>query len=314
MSDPDARPDPMDKAYVGAEAVLDEAAARAARRARVLEAVAREPATPQAAALPSTRRPVWRPARWLAAACVAGLGLFAVTQIYQPARRQTPTAPIMPSEAPTPSAQPSVAQPETPAPPAVAAAPRAATPASPSAIAKAEPPPPPSAVAMAPAPEAFPAGAAAPPPPPPSAASVAAEEREGDEAVAAQSTARVATKQVPVAISAFTSQSRAVQPISPEALAGLPPDQAARLRAAAAAGRTAEVKTLLARGVAVDAPDADGDTALMKSIQADQPATAALLRRHGASLDRENNAGESARAMATAKDDAALDRAIGLGP
>jgi len=94
----------------------------------------------------------------------------------------------------------------------------------------------------------------------------------------------------------------------------LPLDQAARLRAAAAAGRTDEVKTLLAQGVPVDAPDADGETALMKSIQADQPATAALLRRHGASLDRKDHAGESARDMATAKGDVALDRAVGLSP
>src|SRR5207249_1021680 len=46
-----------------------------------------------------------------------------------------------------------------------------------------------------------------------------------------------------------------------------PPAPAARLRAAAAAGRTAEVGALLAQGVPVDAPDADGETALMESIQ-----------------------------------------------
>jgi hypothetical protein len=52
----------------------------------------------------------------------------------------------------------------------------------------------------------------------------------------------------------------------------------------------------------------------MKSIQADQPAAAALLRRHGASLDRANHAGESARDMAMLKGDAKLSQAIGLGP
>jgi ankyrin repeat protein len=93
-----------------------------------------------------------------------------------------------------------------------------------------------------------------------------------------------------------------------------PSDEAARLRAAAAAGRTADMETLLANGVAADAPDADGDTALMKSIRADQAAAAALLRRHGASLDRRNRAGESARDLASAKGDEALDRAIGLEP
>ena len=42
MSDHDAAPDPIDKAYVQAEAMLDDEAARAARRARVLGAVAAE--------------------------------------------------------------------------------------------------------------------------------------------------------------------------------------------------------------------------------------------------------------------------------
>ena len=52
----------------------------------------------------------------------------------------------------------------------------------------------------------------------------------------------------------------------------------------------------------------------MKSIQADRPAVAALLRRHGASLDRKNKAGERARDMAVAIGDAALDAAIGVEP
>lgn len=93
-----------------------------------------------------------------------------------------------------------------------------------------------------------------------------------------------------------------------------PADQAARLRAAATAGRTAEVESLLHQGAPADAPDANGDTALIKSVQADHPAAAAALRRHGASLDHRNNAGESARDIAAAKGDAALDQAIGLGP
>jgi len=88
-------------------------------------------------------------------------------------------------------------------------------------------------------------------------------------------------------------------------------DPAVRLRAAAAIGLTAEIETLLAQGVPVDAPDRDGDTALMKAIQADRPAAAALLRKHGASLDRKNRAGVSARDMAGARADPALDEAIG---
>jgi hypothetical protein len=42
VSDHDAAPDPIDKAYVQAEALLSDEEARAARRARVLAAVARE--------------------------------------------------------------------------------------------------------------------------------------------------------------------------------------------------------------------------------------------------------------------------------
>jgi len=93
---------------------------------------------------------------------------------------------------------------------------------------------------------------------------------------------------------------------------GSGPDQAARLRAAAADGRTAELETLLAQGVPVDAQDDDGTTALMKSIQADQPAAAALLRRHGANLDQKDRAGVSARDMARAKHDPELDQALRL--
>jgi ankyrin repeat protein len=93
-----------------------------------------------------------------------------------------------------------------------------------------------------------------------------------------------------------------------------PADRAARLREAAAGGRSAEMTAVLALGVPVDAADEDGETALMKAVQADQPAAAALLRRHGASLDRKNHAGASARDMAAAIGDAELNRALGLGP
>jgi ankyrin repeat protein len=74
------------------------------------------------------------------------------------------------------------------------------------------------------------------------------------------------------------------------------------------------VEALLDQGAPVDAADADGDTALMQSILADHPAAAAALRRRGASLDRQNHAGESGRSMATARDDAALNQALGLAP
>jgi ankyrin repeat protein len=99
-----------------------------------------------------------------------------------------------------------------------------------------------------------------------------------------------------------------------KATAGSPADQAQRLAAAAAAGRIREVKALLAKGVPVDAPDANGETALMRSVRADQPVVAALLLAHGASLDRENRTGQSARDIAAAIDDPRIDKALGLAP
>ena len=132
-----------------------------------------------------------------------------------------------------------------------------------------------------------------------------------DESAEAQSLAPSAENRA--SISAFAA-APAAPPSRSDSSARRPSDEAARLRAAAAGGRAAEVEALLAEGVPIDSPDADGQTALMKAIQADHPAAAALLRRHGASLDRKNHAGESARDMATAKGDAELDQAIGLGP
>jgi ankyrin repeat protein len=84
----------------------------------------------------------------------------------------------------------------------------------------------------------------------------------------------------------------------------------ARLRAAAAAGRIAEVNDLLAQGVPVDARDSDGETALMKSVRANRPEMAALLRRGGADPDLKNRAGVSARDMAGAAGNPALERAL----
>jgi ankyrin repeat protein len=95
---------------------------------------------------------------------------------------------------------------------------------------------------------------------------------------------------------------------------GASASQAARLRAAAAAGRVSDMTTLLMNGVPVDAVDEDGETALMKSVRANQPAAVTLLRRYGASLDRENLAGRSARDMALTVDDPELNRALGIGP
>jgi ankyrin repeat protein len=87
-------------------------------------------------------------------------------------------------------------------------------------------------------------------------------------------------------------------------------DEGAELRAAAADGRTADIRALLAKGAPVDAPDANGDTALMKAVRSDHAGAAALLRRRGADPDLRNRAGESARDLAAEKHDPALDRAL----
>lgn len=85
-----------------------------------------------------------------------------------------------------------------------------------------------------------------------------------------------------------------------------------RLRDAAAAGQTREISALLSRGAPIDAADSNGETALMKAVQAKQRDATALLRRRGASLDLKNQEGRSARDMAAALADPDLDRALGL--
>jgi hypothetical protein len=338
MSDPDAAPDPIDKAYIEAEAVLNDDAARAARRARVLAAVAREPIAPLAAVSPSIRRPAWRRGGWLAAASVAVLGMFVATHIYQPTLHQPPTeptAPVVPAPAaaipadrgvatlPAPSRVPSHRA--EPAPRTFAASPQVAAPTPPN-IPSVPPPPP---LPIPPAPHAFPSAPPAPAPPPPSPTEVVVTaERRAPSAVASFSGraldgARGAKVEVQrptfgVVNQASSPALAAVHAAAPLNRSGRPAgplsDQAGKLRAAAATGLTAELETLLAQGVPVDAADADGNTALMRSIQTGQPAAAALLRRHGASLDAKNHAGTSAKDMAKAKGDPALNQALDLAP
>src|SRR6185369_11022180 len=96
MSDHDAAPDPMDKAYAQAEAILHDESARAARRARVLAAVAREPAPPPAVSSPAIRRPAWGRGGWLVAASVAGASVLLATQVHLPAPNQRPPQPPRP--------------------------------------------------------------------------------------------------------------------------------------------------------------------------------------------------------------------------
>src|ERR1700761_4852163 len=104
-TDPAGR-DPVDKAYVQAESMLDDEAARTDRRAAVLAAVAREraaePAPPPARAL-RHRLDGWRYAAWLPAACIAGLSVFVALRLYPPIGSQAPTAPA-------PSTEPSMSK------------------------------------------------------------------------------------------------------------------------------------------------------------------------------------------------------------
>lgn len=296
----DLTPDPIDAAYAEAEARLDDAEARAVRRARLLAAVESE-AAPQVALVaaapaappPSVRKPSpWARGGWLAAACAAGLGLFFATQVVRPVRPPPPnvTAPARaPEEKPAALAPPPAAPArEPPPPPAVAKIPP---------IPSFDPAPISTTAPSAPLSEAAPVAPPPPPPPEPTTAAPAA-----------------APQDVVV-----TAERRAAPPASSEQLPATvgeiiasPPSPAARLLAAAATGQLDELKTLLAQGVPVDAADAEGNTALMLSVQADQPAAAALLRRHGASLGRKNKAGRTARDMAADQDDPALDQALGL--
>lgn len=360
MSDPhdhDAGPDPIDAAYDRAEALLDDEAARAARRARVLAAVAQDAAPAQAPARREARawgRRAWGRGGWLVAAGVAALGLFLAVQTYRPPIVEPP--PPGPTVRPGASSAPSPSTASQPAPqrPAAADALAAKSPAAQAAAPPADQPAaskreelasPSRAAAAAPQSasqsasrgasqtsemvvtaerrtqslervpvEVSPAPPPPPPPPPPPAAP--------PEAIATPRPAPPASQNSTVSVSAFTSRARdeaaprgglAAKAAPPASVTGAP-DPAARLRAAAAAGRTAELAKLLGQGVPVDSPGDDGDTALIESVRADHPAAAALLRRHGASPDRRNEAGESARDIARAKADPDLNRALGVAP
>lgn len=319
LPDNDFGADPIDKAYVQAEAVLSDDDARAARRARVLGAVGREPAASSAASL---RRPARRYGGWLAAACVAGLSVVVVSRTYQPITHPAQPAPAARThEAQTHTAGTQAAGIQAASPrdgrgvaaPARASPPPQAAPAAPTVprddVAPASPAM--RAPSIEPLRRAFPAAPAVVPSPPMLAPAP------GEPAVTAERAAPPLEANAPrysAAGAAADTQELARPRAGRPASAAPPSDRGASLRAAAAAGRITDAQALLDQGAPVDAPDADGDTALMKSIRADHPAVAGLLRRHGASLDRENRASESARDLATAKDDPALSRAIGLEP
>ncbi|HEY8571063.1 hypothetical protein [Phenylobacterium sp.] len=292
MSDHDRAPDPADTAYVQAEAVLSDDEARAARRARVLAAVAADATTASPADAGPSRRGRWGQGGWLVAASVAGVSVLVAARLVLQAPAAPPVAPQ--PEARRPMEAPAAVEPaSTAAPPTPANVP-------------------------APPPQPKPAVAAAAPPPPqarPPAAEAASpvEPRAAQPPAAPAAAQRAGVEEVVVTGSRRTER---LEP-APEAIERTPPvafpdDGPARLRAAAADGRTAEIRALLAGNVPVDAAGADGETALMKAVRARQPAAAALLRQRGASLDRRNRAGESVRDMVAAIGDARLDRALGL--
>lgn len=348
MSDLDAKPDPMDEAYLQAEALLSDEAARAARRAQVLAAAVREAAPAPVASRASRLRPALQRGGWLAAAGVAGLSVILATQLRWQTPLQPPSTPLQPvvSSAPAPQGPQTMPTPRTavrrvappPAAPgmttprtrsalpaSLAPAPRAFPAASPAAT-PAIPPPPDDVPAPPPRPTpparveqpkyqgpVAPVSVPSPPPPPapPLPIPPAKVDQPKYQAPAAPASGLVGANAEPdyaVGLTGSTARRQA----NPALATQFASDQAPRLFSAVAAGRTAEVKALLTRGVPVDAADADGNTALMISIQADRPAVAALLRRHGASLDLTNRAGVSARDMAVAKGDSKLTQAIGL--
>ncbi len=362
MSDrDDIKPDPIDKAYVEAEAVLNDDAARAARRAALLAALTQPDQAPQEKPAPVITpapvryRPTWRREGWLAAAAVAGLSLFLALRVYAPTLHPHPATSPPPANA---AAAPAAATAEAPL-----TAPAGAPVTVPQ---KASPPPPPAAASgpsgtvtlRAPAPPAVAAPVTIPapradrritpmtaPPPPVDQAPKAAQAAQADAGttvgevvvtgsriphpqytsaspITALGGADADQKHQGLADGKRRAQAKVAPPPPPPpppepemrftASAAAPADQTEGLADAAGGGRTSEVEALLAHGTPVDAPDAQGNTPLMRSIRANHPAVAALLRRHGASLDRKNHAGESARDLAKAKGDPKLDKALGL--
>ncbi|HEY3948606.1 ankyrin repeat domain-containing protein [Phenylobacterium sp.] len=340
MPDRDTMPDPMDKAYVQAEAVLDDAAARAARRARVLAAVAAEPAATPAAAEPLRPRRALGRGGWLIAASVVGLSVLVATRINPPSTIQGPGAvqALSTSTAPPPATAPTPSAPEAAPPPPAAAAETPARPSkplrvglagpaasSPSDLAAAPAPPPPP---LALPPVAFLAPPAQPAPPPATARAVQAPLAQAPLSPTPLTASPFA--RAPVAPFAKAGRAAPAPPSSVQEMivtgsrvaaptaasraalfAGSPADRAERLREAAGDGRIDEVEALLDRGVPVDGADDDGETPLMKAVKADEPEIVALLVSRHASLDRRNKAGRSVRDMAAAAGDAKLKAALG---
>jgi hypothetical protein len=325
--------DPIDQAYVEAETLLADDATRAARRERVLAAVAGAAAAPARRASPER-------GRWLIAAGVAGLALIVGSQLYRPFTPPAPTrgGPAARIASASPGGLPQLVTPKPAQVPVVVDQPPEPAVSEPAMKAsgdlEAAPPPPPS------------------PPPPraaenlpsPATASADASSNAVTDVVVTAQKREQSPQRVPVAISAFTGKQRDVAgikgvedlgqgPIGPasdqvEAANGSSSvselvvandkhahhhvDPGDELRAAAAAGRTSDLQRLLGRGVDIDDPGPDGDTALIEAIKADKPAAAAFLAQHGASLDAANHAGKTARGLASDARDPKLAKALGL--
>lgn len=333
MVDPTS--DPIDRAYRQAESLLNEQAERSTRRARVLAAVAQDAAIRPISRQKSRPRFTSR-GGWLVAASVLVASGFLVIRFLplnqpwsSPPIAQAPVAKLVQKNEMTAALSPPApaidrsgsasSGPKTKASdqaPTTAHEPRES---SGRRMVLAAPPPPPAMVA--PPPPAAPASpTAAPPPPAPRAVARAAPQPPP----AAQAPSMAAPP--PPAARAF-AMAAPPPPAAPAPTMAAPPPMADtakpvdelgsnsgfdQLRAAAAAGRTIEVQELLDRQIPVDVADANGETALMKSVRADQPATAAVLIHHGASLDKKNNAGLSARDLAADINDPALNHALGL--
>jgi hypothetical protein len=304
---------PVDEAYAEAEAMLRDDNAQAARRARLLAAVAAqappetqaEPArasAPVASSLPPPRRGAWKPAPWLAAAGVAGIAALVSFRITPPATVRPPQiAPI--AKLPAPEA-PVVAD--------AAASPATTTEHAPARLSAPAAPPPPKLQPRPPM--TLPDAPSIPPLPVPPV------ERRIE-----QPTPSIPPLPVPPVERRLPASEVAVAPGAPAEMTSggqraaaaansKATGDSARLAAAAIAGNTTEIRRLTEIGVPIDVTDNTGETALMKAVRANRPAAVALLRRAGADLDHRNRAGVSARDLAAAMGDQSMNRALGIEP
>lgn len=297
MSEHDTPRGAEEQAYLDAEALLDDDAMRAKRRARVLDAITDVPsASAPTATAPRPERSFIRRGGWLAAAGVAGLSALIAVDYYNPAdHRKPPETSTSVHRAPA-DASPSVARVRPD--PALQPTPRL-QPAAPARGEDRTASQETAAVEAAPSPQARYEPSPSPAPAP---AAPVVPERYSELAVAQTREALVP--------GAAPGAAAGVRVAGAGAAAERRLDQAKRLRAAASQGRVSELTNLLAQGVNVDARGVGGETALMRAVRDRQVAAAELLVRHGADPDLEDDGGLSARDVAEALDDPGLTRAL----